>query len=72
MQVIGNGNRIYDVDVGYPGSVHDLRIWKRSVAKRIVESDPDFFIAGDIIAYPISRYLMKPYPIHDAHHDSFK
>ena len=41
------------------------------MAKRIVESDPNFFIAGDS-AYPISRYLMKPYPIREAHRDRVK
>ena len=61
VQVISNSERICAVDVGWPGSAHDSRIWTRSLERLIVEADPSHRICGDS-AYPISAVMVKPYP----------
>ena len=47
--------RFLYVSAGYPGSIHDSRIYRNSNIKLISP-----YILGDS-AYPISRMLMKPY-----------
>jgi hypothetical protein len=59
-QVVGNDMFIYDIDVSWPGSTHDARVWNRSSAKRVIEEQKRFLIAGDT-GYPISENLIKPY-----------
>ena len=59
-QVIGNEQRICDIDVQWPGSTHDARIWKLSHAKHIIEEQIEYKIAADS-GYPISQVLVKPY-----------
>ena len=59
VQVVSNGKRICAVDVGWPGSAHDSRIWTRSMERLIVEADPSHRICRD---YPISAVIVKPYP----------
>jgi len=66
VQAIGNDRLIYDLDVGWPGSTHDARIWKRSEAKSYLEEEGGpFYIVGDS-GYPISEMLMKPYTTEEA------
>ena len=60
VQVVGNEQRICDIDVQWPGSTHDARIWRLSHAKQIIEEQIMFKIAGDS-GYPISQVLVKPY-----------
>ena len=67
MQVVADDSLIYDIDVRWPGSTHDSRIWNRSAVKNDVEAG-GFFIAGDS-AYGISPILMKPYPVAEAEND---
>ena len=59
-QVIGNEQRICDIDVQWPGSTHDARIWRLSHAKHIIEEQIQYKIAADS-GYPISQVLVKPY-----------
>ena len=59
-QVIGNEQRICDIDVQWPGSTHDAQIWKLSHAKQIIEEQIEYKIAADS-GYPISQVLVKPY-----------
>ena len=59
-QVVGNEQRICDIDVQWPGATHDARIWKLSHAKQIIEEQIVYKIAGDS-GYPISQVLVKPY-----------
>ena len=64
-QVIGNDQYIYDVDVGWPGSTHDSRIWSRSEVKAYLEQQRRCYCAGDS-GYPISEILIKPYSTAEA------
>ena len=59
---------IYDIDCGWPGSTHDVRIWKRSEVKRVMEEQRRFLVAGDT-GYPISEVLIKPYSTREAGDD---
>ena len=70
-QVVANDRLICDIDVGWPGSTHDARIWRRSQVKRVIESQRRFLIAGDS-AYPISEVLIKPYPVAESAQDNRK
>lgn len=61
VQFVSNHKYIYSVDAQWYGSAHDARIWKRSVAKVMVEaSTSGHIIAGDS-AYPLSTSLIKPF-----------
>ena len=62
---------MYDLDVGWPGSTHDARVWNRSMVKRHVERQRRFLIAGDT-GYPISENLVKPYTTAEAGRDRTK
>ena len=60
VQVIGDAfHLIRDIDVRYPGSVHDALIWNYSMAKTHLTTR-DFFVAADS-AYPLSELVMKPF-----------
>ena len=64
-QVVGNDEYIYDIDIGWPGSTHDSRIWTRSQVKPYIEQQRRFYCAGDS-GYPISEVLIKPYSTAEA------
>ena len=49
---------IYDVDVAWPGSTQDARIWNRSEVTRVVEETKNYYIAGDI-GYLSLSYVRK-------------
>ena len=70
-QVVASDNLIYDLDVGWPGSTHDARVWSRSEVKRHIEEQRRFLIAGDT-GYPISEVLIKPYSTAEAGQDRRK
>ena len=70
-QVVANDWRICDLDVGWPGSTHDSRVWCRSQVKPYVEQQRRFLIAGDS-GYPISEVLIKPFNINEASQDKRK
>jgi len=71
-QVVANDRFILDLDVGWPASAHDSRIWKRSEVKQYLDEEvDDSYIAADQ-AYPISDYLMKPYTVEEAANDPRK
>ena len=67
------------VATGYPGSIHDGRMWRSSGIFQKVENREIFLCPEEIVenirikpliladgAYPLSRYLMKPYPLTNA------
>ena len=58
--IVGNEERILHVDCGWPGSIHDGRIWNRSNIKEVVESQNRYCIVGDS-GYAISEHMMKPF-----------
>ena len=70
-QVVANDWRICDLDVSWPGSTHDSRVWCRSQVKPYVEQQRMFLIAGDS-GYPISEVLIKPFNINEASQDKRK
>ena len=65
VQVVGNDKLFYDLDVSWPGSTHDARVWNRSNVKRVIEEQKRFLMAGDT-GYPISENLTKPYSNQEA------
>ena len=69
--MVANDWRICDLDIGWPGSTHDSRIWSRSEVKHYWESQRRFLIAGDS-GYPISEVLIKPFNIDEASRDRRK
>ena len=71
VQVVGNDQFMYDLDVGWPGGSHDARIWSRSQAKRHIELQKRFLMAGDS-GYPISENLVKPYTTAESANDPQK
>lgn len=71
VQVVGNDEFIFDLDVRWPGSTHDARVWNRSQVKPYLEEQRRFFIAGDS-GYPISEILIKPYSTQEAGQDRKK
>ena len=70
-QVIANEKRILDLDISWPGSTHDSRIWNRSQAKAYLERQRRFLVAGDS-GYPISEVLIKPFSNNEADGDRRK
>ena len=71
VQLVCNDRYILDLVLGWPGSTHDSRIWKRSEVKAYIESQRRFYIAGDS-GYPISEVLLKPYSTNEAGRDPRK
>ena len=61
-QVIVNGDNMFtDVDVSWPGLVHDARIWRNSTVYSFLRRNiTDLSLLGDT-AYPIAEYIMTPY-----------
>jgi len=82
MQAVVDSQGLFlDIDVGWPGSVHDARIWQNSPYLRFMNElmddlhtqypDERWVVLGDS-AYPLSVWLMKPYAIeNDAERLSF-
>ena len=70
-QIVGDDKLIRDIDVKWPGSTHDSRVWCRSEVKPYLEQQRHFLIAGDS-AYPISEILIKPYTTAEAANDNRK
>ncbi|KAF6215836.1 hypothetical protein GE061_000171 [Apolygus lucorum] len=62
LQVVCDGHKkITSVFVGFPGSVHDARVFRRSpLGQNLQERCGDFFLLGDS-AYPCSRNLVTPF-----------
>lgn len=57
---------ITDVFCGYPGSVHDARVFRNSPICREVEVNPDNYFPGNThilgdAAYPLKRWLLTPF-----------
>jgi hypothetical protein len=71
-QVIANDRQITcDIDCDWHGGAHDAAIWSDSHAKRYIERQRRFLLAGDS-AYPISDILIKPYSNNEAQQDYAK
>ena len=76
IQAVVNGRKLFlDFSCGYPGSMHDARVLRRSAifgraGRREILSAPTVNINGHEVgpylvgdsAYPLSPWLMKPYP----------
>ena len=76
IQAVVDGRKMFmDFSCGYPGAMHDGRVFRRSNIYRLAEArqiltEPTVHIRGHEIgpylvgdsAYPCSQYLMKPYP----------
>ncbi|XP_057658182.1 putative nuclease HARBI1 [Diorhabda carinulata] len=62
MQVVcGHKMEIRDIFVGFPGSVHDSRVFKRSSLSRTLQQKcRDMYIIGDS-GYPLQRHLLTPF-----------
>ena len=70
-QIFGDDKLIRDIDVKWPGSTHDSKVWCKSEVKPYLEQQRCFLIAGDS-AYPISEILIKPYTTAEAANDNRK
>ena len=76
IQAVVDGKKMFmDFSCGYPGSMHDGRVFRRSTIYRKAEAkeiltEPTVLINGQTIgpylvgdsAYPSNAYLIKPYP----------
>ena len=71
VQLVCDDRLIRDVDCSWPGSTHDSRIWRLSEAKRYLEQQRRFKVAGDT-GYPISEILIKPYSTQEVGDDRRK
>lgn len=59
--VCDNDLRILDITTGYPGSVHDARVFKNSsLYQRLQILPASFHLLGDS-AYPLEPFIMTPY-----------
>ncbi|XP_071054143.1 putative nuclease HARBI1 [Onthophagus taurus] len=59
--VCDSTKRIIDVFIGYPGSVHDSRVFTTSpLYNNLAEKCGDYYILGDS-AYPCLKSIMTPY-----------
>ncbi|KAK6493735.1 protein ANTAGONIST OF LIKE HETEROCHROMATIN PROTEIN 1-like, partial [Huso huso] len=72
--VVDGKGHFWDLNVGFPGSVHDARVLKNStlwtlassnrlfpnIIRNISGCDVGYYILGDP-AYPLQRWLMKPF-----------
>ncbi|XP_044765286.1 putative nuclease HARBI1 isoform X2 [Coccinella septempunctata] len=59
--VCDNTKKIRDVFIGYPGSVHDARVFRTSpLGQNLSEKCRDYVLLGDS-AYPCLRNLLTPY-----------
>lgn len=53
--------KIRDIFVGYPGSVHDSRVFRTSpLSNTLAEKCGDYYILGDS-GYPCLQHLLTPY-----------
>ena len=77
--IVGANLLFLHVATGYPGSIHDARMWRSSEIFQKVENREIFQYPEEIVenirikpliladgAYPLSSYLMKPYPLTNA------
>ena len=71
VQIVGNDRYFCDIDVSWPGSTHDARVWTRSQVKPFIEQQRRFLVAGDS-GYPISEVLIKPFNTAEAGDDRRK
>lgn len=62
MQLVADSNRkIRDVFIGFPGSVHDARVFRNSsLSDTLAAKCQNFSILGDS-TYPCLRHLLTPY-----------
>lgn len=62
MQVVCDKElKIRDIFVGYPGSVHDSRVFRNSpLYQSIAEKCGNYFILGDS-GYPLNENLLTPF-----------
>ncbi|XP_052264182.1 putative nuclease HARBI1 [Dreissena polymorpha] len=62
LQVVCDSNlKFLDIYTGWPGSVHDARVYRNSPVAQKIENLPDeFHVLGDS-AYPLTRHLLVPY-----------
>ncbi|KAL1501014.1 hypothetical protein ABEB36_006419 [Hypothenemus hampei] len=59
--VCDHQKKIRDIFVGYPGSVHDSRVFRRSpLCETLPEKCRDSFLLGDS-GYPCLRHLLTPF-----------
>ncbi|XP_043469299.1 putative nuclease HARBI1 [Leptopilina heterotoma] len=60
--VVDHNKKIIDICVGYPGSVHDARVFRESIISTKLEDfcGDDGYILGDT-AYPCLKHLLVPY-----------
>lgn len=64
LQVVCDSNLIFtDIHTGWPGSVHDARVFRTSPIYQLLASTnlpPEFHLLGDS-AYPLHTFVMVPY-----------
>lgn len=60
--LVDERRKFVDVVVGWPGSVHDARIFANSHTKEFIQNlcDPGEYVLGDS-AYPCQPFLLPPY-----------
>ncbi|CAH2006168.1 unnamed protein product [Acanthoscelides obtectus] len=62
--VCDNRAQIRDIFIGYPGSVHDSRVFRNSPLFPVLrENCQQYYILGDS-GYPCTRHLLTPYKDH--------
>ncbi|WAR16241.1 HARB1-like protein, partial [Mya arenaria] len=62
LQVVCDSNlKFLDVFTGWPGSVHDARVFRNSPVREQINNLPEeFHVLGDS-AYPLSKHVLVPY-----------